>query len=231
MFAPNLSNEFRIGYTDMDLSYAATINGLSILQQAGLQGSLVTTPIKGVPPFNITGIASISNLPSSLDHGKDLEWNDNLSWTKGRNTFKFGVDQIIDRFNGFSIPGSVYGSYNFNGLFTGSSYADFLLGLPQQTTLSNPPPTNNLHGILLGAYAQDEIKVTPRLTVNVGVRWEYQGPYSDTNQKLYSFDPKNGAEVVSNQASLSQISPFFPSNIVPVETAAQAGYPGQFIHV
>jgi Carboxypeptidase regulatory-like domain len=225
MFAPNLSNEARIGFTDMDLSYAATIDGLSIIQAAGLQGTTVTTPIKGVPPFNVTGISSISNLPSSLDHGKDLEWNDNLTWTKGRNIFKFGVDQIIDRFQGFSVPGSVYGSYSFNGLFSGYGYSDFLLGLPQQTQLTNPPPTNELHGILLGAYAQDTFKLNSRLTFTAGIRWEYQGPYSDVNQKLYSFDPKTGAEVVSTQASLSQISPYFPSDVVPLETAAQAGYP------
>jgi hypothetical protein len=225
VFAPTLSNEFRIGYTNMDLSYAAAIDGLSILQQAGLEGSQVTTPIKGVPPFTISGISPISNLPTTLDHGEDLEWNDNLTWARGRHIFKFGIDQIIDRFTGFSIPGSVFGSYNFNSLFTGYGYADFLLGLPQETILSNPPPTNNLHGVLIGAYAQDEFRANSRLTLNAGIRWEYQGPYSDVNQRLYSFNPKDGAEVVSTQEALAHISPYFPINVVPVETAATAGYP------
>ena len=223
MFSPSLANEARLGYTDMNLSYSASEVGLNIIQQAGIQGIDVVTPVDDVPHIIINSISPVDNLPATLDHGTDVEWNDNLSWTPGRHLLKFGVDQIFDTFNGYTNPSSIYGGYQFLGQFTGFGYADFLLGLPHLTSLTSLSPVYALHGILLGAYAQDVFQVNQRLTLNYGVRYEYQGPYSDANRNLYSFDPKTGAEVLSN-GSLGKISKYFPSN-VPVETAATAGYP------
>ncbi|MEO6829582.1 MAG: hypothetical protein ABI164_07205, partial [Acidobacteriaceae bacterium] len=225
MFSPTLMNEFRLGYTDQKLSFGPQANGQKILTQAGMQGPFTSYPsIQAVPVFSITSISGVSNLANTIDNDEDYEWNDNLSWTKGHHLLKFGIDQIIDHFRGVSNPGNIYGSYKFNGLFTGNGYADFLLGLPQQTSLTSPAPIASLSGILLGIYAQDQYQVNQRLTINYGLRWEYQSPYSGAPYLLYSFNPKTGAEVIPTEAGLSKISPYFPSNI-PVETAAQAGYP------
>lgn len=225
IFSATLDNELRFGYTDMDLSYHPNVAGSTIVSQSGIQGVPTTTPYNAVPNFLISGISPVQVYADTLDHGKDFEWNDNVIWTTDRHIVKFGIDQIFDSYNGYSIPGQIYGTYSFNGAFTGNAYADFLLGLPQQTSLTTPPPVNNLHGILLGVYVEDQYRFNRRLTLNYGVRWEYQGTYKSSNEKLFSFDPKNGDEVVASQAQLSQISPYFPSGIVPLETAAEAGYP------
>jgi len=229
IFSPNLINELRLGYTDMRLAYNQAFNGLGLVTQAGIQGPLTSySPIPDVPSITVTSITSTAGtLPDTNDTDIDYEWNDNLSWTRGKHALQFGFDQVIDRFAGLSNPGSIFGSYNFNGQFTGNGYADFLLGLPQQTSLRSPVPNATMHGILLGAYAQDQFQLTPRLTLNFGIRWEYQGPYSGGSNLLYSFDPKNGDEVVETQAGLNNLSPYFPSNTIPVETAAAAGYPSK----
>lgn len=227
ILSPTLINEFRIGYTDMRLTYGSVATGLGILQNAGLQlpsTDTVTTSLHTVPSIKISGLSGIGNLGDSFSHSRDVEWSDNLSWSRGRHFLKFGVDNIYDQWLGFYQPNQAYGAYSFNGQFTGNAYADFLLGLPHSTQLVGLSPNFNLSGTWLAAYAQDQFQVNPRLTLNYGVRWEFQGPYSDANGKLFSFDPKNGKEVVPTQAGLSQISPFFPSNI-PVETAAAAGFP------
>lgn len=228
IFSPNLMNELRLGYTDMKLSYHQTFNGYNLITKAGMQGPFPTfnPPIPGVPSISITSISGTSGLlPDQIDNDEDYEWNDNVSWTRGKHLLKFGVDQILDHFRGVSNYGTIYGNYNFNGLFTGNGYADFLLGLPQQTSVNTPSPIAQLHGVLLGMYAQDQFQVNQRLTINYGLRWEYQGPYSGAPNLLYSFDPKNGKEVIPTQAGLSHLSPYFPKGVVPVETAADAGYP------
>ena len=228
LFTPNLINELRLGYSDMRLAYNQVFNGFNLVMQAGIQGPLTSyAQIPDVPSITITSITSTAgSLPNTNDTDVDYEWNDNMSWTRGKHSLKFGFDQVFDRFAGLSNAGSIYGSYNFNGQFTGNGYADFLLGLPQQTSLGSPvPDTSNMHGILIGAYAQDQFQINARLTLNYGIRWEYQGPYSGGSDLLYSFDPKNGDEVVETQAGLNNLSPYFPSNVIPVETAAAAGYP------
>lgn len=227
VFSASLINEVRFGFTEMHLGFNQTANGYNLLSQAGMQGPWETVAhVPAVPSITISSVSGTSGLlPDAIDNDEDFEWNDNLSWTKGRHLLKFGADQIFDHYHGAYNYGNVYGSYNFNGLFTGSGYADFLLGLPQETSLTTPAPLAKLHGTMLGIYAEDQYQISKRVTLNYGLRWEYQGPYSGAQNLLYSFNPANGDEVVPTQAGLSNLSPYFPSDVVPVETAAQAGYP------
>lgn len=74
-----------------------------------------------------------------------------------------------------------------------------------------------------GFYAQDQFKVTNRLTLNYGIRYELDSPYYDKNGAIYSFDPST-LSIVVPQIGLRLVSPFFPRTI-PVVTAQQAGYP------
>lgn len=231
IFSPTLLNELRLGYTDMRLNYNMVFNGYNLLTQAGMQGPWTTEQlqaVESVPSISITGLSGTSGLLPANNYGdRDYEWNDNLSWNRGRHIVKMGVDQILDRVYLVSNAATVFGGYSFSGLYTGSAYADFLLGLPYQTSLTTPATMGNINATMLGMYAQDEFQLTRRLNLNYGLRWEYNGPYYGVGSfnHLFSFDPKNGDEVVSSQADLSHVSPFFPSSVVPVETASAAGYP------
>lgn len=234
IFSPTLINEFRFGYNYHKLGLTPSFNGYDLLIKAGMQGPFTAYPVNflDVPRISINSITGTTGAPAanSSTIGYDYEWNDNLSWTLGKHLLKFGVDQILDHIHRINVPGTVYGTYSFNGGFTKNAYADFLLGLPQQTSINAPAPAYQLHGVLLGVYAQDQFQVNQRLTLNYGLRWEYQGPYSGAPYLMYSFNPKNGKEVIQTQAGLSHISPNFPINVVGVETAADAGYPsGSFL--
>jgi hypothetical protein len=123
IFSPSLINEVRFGYTEMHLGFNQTVNGYNLLTQAGMQGSWTTAAqVPAVPSVTITSVSGTSGLlPDAIDNDEDFEWNDNLSWTKGRHLLKFGADQIFDRYEGAYNYGNVYGSYNFNGLFTGNA--------------------------------------------------------------------------------------------------------------
>ncbi len=137
---------------------ASTLMGDKIVSQVGIQG-VTNTGIPGQPTLSITGLTGTS---SYSIHDKALinfELTDNVSWTKGRHAFKFGVDFIRDENNQNYLPNNLYGSFSFTGRYSGAAYADFLLGLPQTTGLSNPAPSSYLRGQMWNFYAQDQFKV------------------------------------------------------------------------
>ncbi|HUQ90933.1 MAG TPA: hypothetical protein VM120_04565, partial [Bryobacteraceae bacterium] len=223
LFSSALLNEFRTGFTRQRNYYYPALIGSDILQQVGIQG-VTTKDIHNVPAFNITGITS-TDQPNSqaLTLDTSFQWTDNLSWTRGRHAMKFGFDVIRDQLGGYNYPNSMYGSYNFNGVYTGSPYGDFLLGIPQTTQLTIPNPPRYLRGTLWSWYAQDQFKVNQKLTLNYGVRYQLLGPYYDRYGSIANFDPKTGAFVLP-EAGMSHVNPFYPKNI-PILSASQAGFP------
>lgn len=218
----NLLNEFRIGFARDNNQIKTPIVGDTILSQVGITG----IPITGIPTypvFSVTGITSPNVVPNFGGVTTNFELTDNVSWVHKNHLVKAGFDVIRDRNSSFYYGGSVYGTYSFTGAFTGSPYADFLLGVPQSTSRTTPVPTPHWVGDWWGAYIEDQWKPTSRLTVNAGIRWEGQGPYSEKKGLIYNFNPASGSLVVPAKA-LPLVSKLFPSNI-PIQTAEQAGYP------
>jgi hypothetical protein len=228
--SPSAFNEFRFGTTFHNNHYTANVTGSDLIQQFGIVG-VQTTGQKTAPYFNITGVTPWNPGSSSFTYQANpettLEWIDNLSWTHGRHFMKFGFDAVRDRYNGNSIGATVYGQYDFSGAYTGNGYADFLLGIPQTTSISLPNPNRHLRGTIYGIYAQDQFKVSSRLTLIYGIRWQLEQPYSDNNGAIYTWNPAtNGLVVMDN--GLSRINPLYPKNI-PITTASQAGYPSSLV--
>lgn len=224
--SPAAVNEFRFGTTYHRNFYEADVLGTDLLRQFGIVG-VPTTGVKTGPNFNITGVTAWNPDAQSNNYQDNpqttLQWIDNLSWTRGRHFMKFGFDVVRDRFNGNNIGANVYGVYDFTGAYTGLGYADFLLGIPQTTTIALPNPNRHLRGTTWGIYAQDQFKVSSRLTVNYGIRWELQQPYTDTLGALYTWDPATNGLVVLDDG-LNRVNALYPKNI-PITAASQAGYP------
>lgn len=224
VFFPDALNELRTGFTRQKNSIASAYTGDAILQALGLRG-LGTTGIPTVPILTITGLTKATQVPYFLFADTSLQLTDNFSWTRRLHLFRFGFTGVRDQNAGFSINGNVYGSYTFTGIYTGFPYADFLLGLPQTTTIAVPAPETHREGNWLSAYAQDRFKVTPRFTLSCGLRWEAQQPYSEKNGLLASFDPHTGSIVVPDRGA-GRVSSLFPRNL-PIVKASLAGYPVQ----
>ncbi len=229
IFSPGLLNELRLGYTDMRLNYNMAFHGYNLLTQAGMQGPW--NPVVGVnavPSIGIAGLSGTSGLLPANNYGdRDYEWNDNLTWNIGKHIVKAGVDDIFDQIYLISNAATVFGGYSFSGLYTGNAYADFLLGLPYQTSLTTPATMGHIRGTMLGIYAEDQYQLNHRLTLNYGLRYEFDSPYHGAGayNELFSFNPSNGDEVVADQNALNHISPYFPTSVVSIETASAAGYP------
>jgi len=121
------------------------------------------------------------------------------------------------------------GSFNFNGTFSGVGMGDFLLGLPYSSVRQYPRSafgSTYLSNWTAAWYIQDDYKISSRLTLNIGMRWDASLPGRETHDLYYNYDPATANLVVPNADALGKIVPTFPKT-VKVVTASQAGYPGR----
>jgi hypothetical protein len=150
---------------------------------------------------------------------------DNLSAVRGRHAMKFGVEEVSwfdNRFQPNTSGNPILGSYSFTGTFTGNAYADFLLGLPATVTRMEPYQPQYIRFRDWAAYAQDDFKVSARLTLMYGLRYESNGPAYTLGDNIFSFDLATGRIVLPSDGARKYLSPLFPSTI-PIETADQMG--------
>ena len=190
---PTLVNEFRFGFTIDNSGSSNSFNGPAFANSLGLQGIGPNFPFNGVPELDFSGITSNLDVDrlSNKNQSKTFQINNNLSWTKGRHTTKYGFD--IRHIRAITPLGFIgannYGNYTFDGSYTGSDFADLLLGLPTNTSYAIVHNDNNGATWHYNFYAQDSFKVGPRLTLEYGVRYEYHPSYQDSSGNIGNFDP------------------------------------------
>jgi hypothetical protein len=169
IFSAQLVNAERMGFTRQKNSIRTPYIGSDILRQVGMQG-VSTVGLPTVPEIAISGITTATEVPFLVFPITGYQWTDNLTWTRGEHTPRIGLTVVRDHVANTSGSGTNYGLYNFSGTFTGSPYADFLLGLPQTTSLDTPNPPSHSFGNWWNAYAQDHWKMRPALTLDYGLR-------------------------------------------------------------
>jgi hypothetical protein len=246
VFSPRLLNEFRGGYNAQHTSETQSYSTNSLLTQTGLSVPQPDTSWSEAPQVVIgNGFMSTGAGNPGMQRGQIIQALDNLTWTHANHSFKFGADfrRISDH------DDNVYGNYRsgwyvFDGSSTvgqtiGDPYTEFLLGYPDYTEVSstNKPAMNGL-GYAYSFFAQDDWKITSRLTLNLGLRYELHPPIRDTNYNTAVFDPSyngagtdgstvHGAVVVPNAKAESYTSTDFSAAIspTPIMTAAQDGLP------
>jgi outer membrane receptor protein involved in Fe transport len=149
-----------------------------------------------------------------------------VTWIAGRHSLKFGVDvrreamniAFINRPNGdLSFTGQLTAVPGVAG--TGSAAADFLLGLPAQARATTQQVTQDGYGWLFAGYVQDDFRVTPNLTVNLGLRYELPTPFIDQNDAITGFVTGQQSTVYPN-APTGLVYPGdngIPRGIVPTD--------------
>src|SRR5262249_3843786 len=111
---------------------------------------------------------------------------DELTWLTGRHSFKFGLDLRREQMK-IAFINRPNGDLTFSGGITGNAAADFLLGLPAQARATTTQAIQDGHGSLYSAFVQDEFRLRPRLTLNLGVRYELPIPFVDDNDAITAF--------------------------------------------
>lgn len=182
VWTSSLVSSVRAGWND--LSWVNTFPSQS-LTGIGIPGVLTSNP--GFSSISITGYPSlgVTNVPNS-DTSEDRQLSGDVTWSKGSQSIKFGVQAYWLQTNFLSSQRSS-GIFSFNGQYTGNALADFLLGAAYTESLSNysylalRAPWTNL-------FVQDDWRVNSRLTLNLGVRYELDPPSVQKNNTISNFD-------------------------------------------
>jgi hypothetical protein len=191
-FTTRLINEFRFGFTLEQNGATNPLNGTAITNAAGLNGIGPSFPFNGVTELDFTALTSENaDRLSETTKSRLFQYADNLTWSKGAHTIKFGGDiRHLEAVTPLDFVGADnYGTFNFTGAFTNQEFADFLLGLPQSSNLDDVTRDNDGIATYYAAFVQDDWKVSPQLTLTYGLRYEFHPAYADASGNTGNFDP------------------------------------------
>jgi hypothetical protein len=224
----SLVNEFRVGY-EHDNSYAKQ-------EPFGVPGGNLIPGVPDNPAFaggvtmitftNVNTFIGSPNFLPKFQKTQQWQFTDTLSWTHGQHQFKFGTDVHAPQTDNFQDVPGLRGALNFTNQFscernsvnqcvsgTGNSYADFLFGDPQTAMLSNQFEANQ-KWYWFDFFAQDDFKITPKLTLNLGVRYDFSSPVWEGNNHLSNFDPAGaGSIIIASNGSLESRSLVQPQKL------------------
>ena len=215
-FSNNLINEFRFGLNRLhshryNLNY--NVNESQILDFPGVPFG---PDLGGLPSIGFSDgtaqIGSFGYLPS-IEKQNSYVFTDNLSWMHGRHAAKFGAELRFEQFTIYQ-PASPRGNMSFGNEFTdnpaspgsgGESIATFLLGIPDGGSIPS------LHNVdyrrqIYAVYGIDDIKVTPRLTLNLGLRYELFTTIKEANDQAATFD-FNSLSLIVPSGQNAQLTP------------------------
>jgi len=227
-FRADLLNEARWGTSFDDLPNVSRISGKPLVQELGLGGLAPDLPdVGGIFRVGFTGIAisPIAVLGTCVPCGRDLihQFVNHVSWFRGSHNLKLGFQAFWGLNNELRQANGLFGDVTFSDRFTGHPYADFLLGIPTTTRRDFPAIEPRRYNYSYAGFLQDDWKVTPKLTVNLGLRYQIFPGWKEENGRQAIFDLDRGAIVVPD-GSLSKVSPLMPRGYVNVMEAAAAGY-------
>lgn len=222
--SPRLINELKLGYSQNHNNNHGSLDGRELVDLLGIQGLPSFPPTFFRPDVRITGFYSLGAGNAADQVEETFQVIDQLSWMRGRHSLKMGMEYRPQRYKGprWFRPGE----YSFTNRFTGFAYADFLLGLPESTLRRAQRDTWYARFWFLNGFVQDDFKVSSKLTLNLGLRWEYNSPVWDKYDVFSNFDPQTGSLVVPTEAVLAKVPANFPKE-VSILTAAQAGFPAR----
>jgi TonB dependent receptor len=234
-FGSTAVNEARIGYVRNA--------GHLFTPQGGLQndGSAITLASLGfVVPATVGGVfnGGIAPVAPSLEGVPNIAFNnytmgvpsdttkqynntyevaDNFTKIVGRHTLKFGTEFHYDQIDDRNYYGE-NGSFTFDGSETGLDFTDFLIGAPA-SMIQATQQLLDTRSKYLGIYGQDSWRVTPNLTFNYGLRWEFSQPWYDAGNKLETLIPGEQSQVFPGAPTgwLVPGDPGVPSTLAPTQ--------------
>jgi len=200
------TNTFRVNYNHNHVGTSNLYaNVQNVAGDAGI-GGVSTNPFDwGIPGISFNTFAGLSDPTARRELDQTYTVSDTIVWSRGKHNWRFGGDyrRILQSFRSAK---NAEGSFVFTGFATsqfastggaavadtGFDFADFLLGLPQQTTLQSGANSYNFRANSFDVYAQDDFRFRPNLSFNLGLRYEYNGPYTEANNQITNLNVGTG---------------------------------------
>ena len=197
----NKLNDLRIGYGNLKNAHISPrANVENVVKALGINIPSDNPLYWGVPNIGVTGLSGLGEESDApfINDDKTIQFVDNFSWILGNHSVKFGGE--IRRVLYDQIGGVVTrGRFNFDGRYTrqpllpaaqqgGAAFADFLLGHFNNAESQVGAPIADFRSNYYALYIQDNWKVTPNLTLDYGLRWEYDQPFTDIDDKIVNID-------------------------------------------
>ena len=213
VYVPNSSwvNEARFGYDRYNLQdyngeCTQNLGQPDYYKQFGfVSGINAPSPVCGFPVINIgnfaaTGAGQVIQDQSCFQN--TYHFIDSVSWTHGRHLIKFGGEFDHTLYHGYGAPNFLDGQISFNGgaaFGTSTALEDFLAGAPSSGQyLVNPPLTTTSFNRYAG-FIQDDWRISKTLTLNIGLRYEYEPPQIDSHNAWGNFDPNSPTGMVQQK--------------------------------
>ncbi len=179
VLSPNITNEFHAGLNRVNITFGQLFTGLP--SDFG-----ITSPSTVFPQIVVAGgggggpeFGGISGFPQGRGD-TTFQYNDTLAWVKGKHSIRVGAEFRRVRNNNFN--------YGTGGVLSFASMATFLAGTPTSATETAFSVTPAFRANALGLFVQDDYKVTKTLTVNLGLRWEYNGVPNEIHDRMGIYD-------------------------------------------
>ncbi len=222
---------FTLGFQFSRLSTRVTPyweNRENISGQAGISGNNQDAMNWGPPALSFTsGVAGLSDAQSSFNRNRTDGVSYAMQWFHGKHYVTGGIDFKRQEYNYLSQQ-DPRGTFSFTGAATqttvngvatgGSDLADFLLGVPDTSSIAFGNADKYLRDSVYDAYLTDDWRINPQLTVNVGARWEYGAPITELQNRLVNLDVMSGFSAVRPVLATDPVGPLtnlrYPTSLI-----------------
>jgi hypothetical protein len=193
-------------------------NRENVSGEAGIEGNNQQAINFGPPSLNFSsGVQGLSDGVASIIHNQTNALTYQMYWNRGRHNITYGAGFTRQQFNSFSQQ-NPRGNFSFTGAASGSDFADFLLGVPDAEAIAFGNADKYFRDSLYSGFVQDDWRISPGFTLNLGVRWEYNGPITELYGRLVNLDVAPEYTAVAPVVASDPIGPLtgmhYPDSLV-----------------